>query len=68
MKTAEMKIQFYTEGKKTFCKVLMFDKRRMIFRNVSCVDSEVLAMLAHANNVREKFENGGFDYAKKQSG
>lgn len=65
MKTAEMKIQFYAEGKKTFCRVLMFDKRKLIFRNVSCVDSEVLAMLAHADNVREKFERGGFDNAKK---
>lgn len=68
MKTAEMKIQFYAEGKKTFCRVLMFDNRKLIFRNVSCVDSEVLALLAHAENVREKFENGGFDYAKKQGG
>ena len=64
MKTAEMKIQFYTDGKRKFCRVLMFDNRKLIFRDVSCVDNEVLALLAHAENVREKFESGGFDRVK----
>lgn len=68
MKTAEMKIQFYTEGKREFCRVLIFDTRRRIWRDLPGLDCDVAAMISHAETVREKFENGGFENAKKQSG
>ena len=68
MKTVEMKIQFYAEGKKTFCRVLIYDTRRRIWRDLSGLDCDVAAMISHAETAREKFENGGFDYAKKQGG
>lgn len=65
MKTAEMKIQFYTEGKREFCRVLIFDTRRRIWRHLQGIDVDMAALTLHADNVREKFERGGFDNAKK---
>ena len=65
MKTAEMKIQFYTEDKKTFCRVLIYDTRRRIWRELSGVHNDVAALITHADDVRERFENGGFENAKK---
>ena len=67
MKTAEMKIQFYTEDKKTFCRVLIYDTRRRIWRELSGINNDVAALITHADDVRERFENGGFENAKKQS-
>lgn len=65
MKTAEMKIQFYTEGKKTFCRVLIYDTRRRIWRELTGLDNDVAALISHADEARKKFENGGFNNAKK---
>lgn len=66
MKTAEMKIQFYTEGKRTFCRVLIFDTRRRFWRDLTGADVDVNALISRADDVREKFENGGFDYYAKK--
>ena len=65
MKTAEMKIQFYTEDKKTFCRVLIYDARRRIWRELSGINNDVAALITRADDVRERFENGGFENAKK---
>lgn len=65
MKTAEMKIQFYTEGKKTLCRVLIYDTHLRIWRELTGAGCEINALICHAYDVIEKFENGGFNNAKK---
>lgn len=64
MKTAEMKIQFYTEGKKTFCRVLIYDTRHRIWCELTGLDNDVAALISHADEARKKFENGMSDRVK----
>lgn len=67
MKTEEMKITVYNDGKRDYYRVLVYDNKRRFWREITSDNSNVACLTLYAQAVFNDI-NGGVDIAKKQGG
>lgn len=66
MKTNEMKIIEYNDGKRNYYRVLVYDNKRRFWHEITSDFGSVAMMIMYAQKVFDDI-NGGVDIAKKQS-
>lgn len=67
MKTEEMKITVYNDGKRDYYRVLVYDNKRRFWREITSDNANVACLTLYAQAVFNDI-NGGVDIAKKQGG
>lgn len=67
MKTEEMKITVYNDGKRDYYRVLVYDNKRRFWREITSDNVNVACLTLYAQAVFNDI-NGGVDIAKKQGG
>ena len=66
MKTEEMKITVYNDGKRHYYRVLVYDNKRRFWREITSDNANVACLTLYAHAVFNDI-NGGVNVAKKQS-
>lgn len=66
MKTNEMKIIEYNDGKHSYYRVLVYDTKRRFWRDITSDAGSVGVLVMSAQSIFNDI-NGGVDVAKKQS-